>query len=149
MLARSIIAAALVAAGIAATPSAAYATSAAYTPEKICGKGFKRVKDGHRAMKTPKGSVYGHVYLTYNKRSGRNCVAAIKTVFAGTRTVTGVRLAVKGGGKAEEVGRFRHYAETGHLDGRWKCVTYEGWTRDPDDKVRAWGGRTTWGNCGG
>jgi hypothetical protein len=148
VLTRTIIAAALVAGGIAATPAAAHAT-AAYTPEQVCGKGFHRVKDGHRAMKTRKGTVYGHVYLMYSKRSGKNCVAAIKTRWAGERTVTGARLVVKGGGRSEDVQRYRYYAETGHVDGSWKCVTYEGWTRDPDNKITAWGGRTSWGNCQG
>ncbi|UBU10990.1 hypothetical protein [Nonomuraea gerenzanensis] len=149
MLIRSLMAATLVAAGIAALPSAAYAASAAYTPERVCGKGFHRVKDGHRAMRTRSGAVFGHVYLMYNKRSGKNCVAAIKTRFTGTRTVTGAYLEVRGGGRSEDAQRYQFYAETGHIDGAWKCVKYEGWTRDPDNRVTAWGGRKSWGNCDG
>lgn len=160
VLTRTLIAAALAAAGVAATPATALAATPAtatettvaaarHTPEQVCGKGFTRVKDGHRAMKTRKGTVYGHVYLMYSKRSGKNCVAAIKTRWAGERTVTGVRLVVKGGGRSEDVQRYRYYAETGHLDGSWKCVQYEGWTRDPDNRITAWGGRTSWGNCQG
>lgn len=81
MLTRTVIAATLVAAGIAAVPAPAYAASAVESPESICGPGFKRVADGHRPMKTRRGAVFGHVYLMYNKRSGKNCVAAIKTAF--------------------------------------------------------------------
>ncbi|MEU6720116.1 hypothetical protein ABZ897_52400 [Nonomuraea sp. NPDC046802] len=149
MLTRTVIAAALVAAGIAATPSAAYAASASFTPERVCGKDFKRVNDGHRAMKTRDGAVFGHVYLMYSKRSGKNCVAAIKTAYVGARTVTGASIEVKGGGKAEDAQKYRYYAETPHVDGAWKCVRYSGWTRDPDNRVKAWGGRTSWGNCKG
>lgn len=149
MLTRTIIAAALAAAGIAAVPAPAYAASAAYTPERVCGKGFNRVKDGHRAMKTSRGAVFGHVYLMYNKRTGKNCVAAIKTAYVGARTTTGAYLEVRGGGRSEDVQRYRYYAETGHLDGAWKCVRYSGWTRDPGNHVTAWGGRKSWGNCQG
>ncbi|MEV4013065.1 hypothetical protein AB0J35_21405 [Nonomuraea angiospora] len=149
MLTRTVIATALVAAGIAATPSAAYAATARYTPERVCGPGFHRVQDGHRAMKTREGAVLGHVFLMYNKRSGKNCVAAIKSAYTGTRTVTGAYLEVKDGGRAEDVQKYRFYAETGHIDGKWKCVKYAGWTRDPGNRVEAWGGRKTWGNCKG
>ncbi|NUP76517.1 MAG: hypothetical protein HOV96_03085 [Nonomuraea sp.] len=152
MLTRTVIAAALVAAGVAALPSSAYAASAASvteTPERICGPGFHRVQDGHRAMKTRDGAVFGHVYLMYDKRSGKNCVAAIKTAYRGTRTVTGASIEVRGGARSEDVRRYRFYAETGHIDGRWKCVKYAGWTRDPGNHVEAWGGRNSWGNCRG
>ncbi|MEV6038128.1 hypothetical protein AB0L65_43760 [Nonomuraea sp. NPDC052116] len=149
MLTRTVIATALVAAGIVATPSSAYAATARYTPERVCGPGFHRVKDGQRAMKTREGAVLGQVYLMYNKRSGKNCVTAIKSAYTGTRTVTGAYLEVRGGGRAEDVQKYRFYAETGHIDGKWKCVKYAGWTRDPDNRVEAWGGRKTWGNCKG
>ncbi|MEV1176293.1 hypothetical protein [Nonomuraea sp. NPDC049784] len=149
MLIRTVIATALVAAGVAATPSSAYAATASYTPERVCGPGFHRVKDGHRAMKTHEGAVFGHVYLMYNKRSGKNCVAAIKTAYTGTRTVTGAYLEVKGGGRSEDEQKYQYYAETGHIDGAWKCVRYAGWTRDPSGHVEAWGGRKGWSNCKG
>lgn len=149
MLTRTVIAASLVAAGIAATPAPAYAASAVQTPERICGPGFHRVQDGHRAMRTRDGAVFGHVYLMYHKRRGKNCVTAIKTAYRGTRTVTGALLVVRGGGRSEDVQRYRFHAETGHLDGSWKCVKYAGWTRDPDNRVQAWGGRGSWGNCRG
>ncbi|MFI7699148.1 hypothetical protein [Nonomuraea sp. NPDC049480] len=149
MLTRTVIAAALVAAGIAAIPSSAYAASARYTPERICGPGFHRVKDGHRAMKTQNGAVLGHVYLMYSKRAGKNCVTAIKTTYLGVRSVTGAYLEVKGGAKSEDEQKYRYYAETGHVDGAWKCVRYAGWTRDPHTRAEAWGGRESWGNCKG
>ncbi|GAA3226002.1 hypothetical protein [Nonomuraea helvata] len=149
MLIRTAIATALVAAGVAAIPSSAYAATAAYTPERVCGSGFHRVKDGHRAMETREGAVFGHVFLMYNKRSGKNCVAAIKTAYTGSRTLTGAYLEVKDGGKSEDVQKYQYYAETGHIDGAWKCVRYAGWTRDPSGRVEAWGGRKDWDNCKG
>ncbi|WP_125639734.1 hypothetical protein [Nonomuraea sp. WAC 01424] len=150
MLTRTVMAAGLVVAGIAATPASAAAASAATeSPEQVCGPGYHRVQDGHRAMKTREGAVFGHVYLMYDKRAGKNCVAAIKTAYRGSRTVTGASIEVRGGGRSEDVQRYRFYAETGHIDGSWKCVKYAGWTRDPDGRVEAWGGRNSWGNCGG
>ena len=80
-------------------------------------------------MRTRAGAVFGHVYLMYDKRSGKNCVAAIKTAYRGQRTVTGAILVVKGGARSADAGRYRYYAETGHLSGAWKCVRYEGWTK--------------------
>jgi hypothetical protein len=149
LLTRTIAAAALSLAGLVALPATAHATSAAYTPEKICGPGFKRVADGHRPMKLRDGAVLGHVYLMYNKRTGRNCVTAVKTAYAGVRTDTGAYLEVKGGGRSEDRQKYKHYAETGHIDGSWKCVKYAGWTRDPKGRVQASGGRDWWGNCAG
>lgn len=145
MFTRTVVAAVLAAAGVAAVPAPAYAE----TPERVCGKGFKRVQDGHRAMRTRAGAVFGHVYLMYDKRSGKNCVAAIKTAYRGQRTVTGAILVVKGGARSADAGRYRYYAETGHLSGAWKCVRYEGWTKDPSGAVTARGGRKAWGNCRG
>lgn len=161
MLTRTAIAAGLAAAGIAATPAAAAATptiatsaassvtAAPYTPERVCGPGFRRVNDGHRAMRTREGAVFGHVYLMYSKRSGKNCVAAIKTAYLGTKTTTGAGIIVRGGGRSEDQQKYRFYAETGHVDGSWKCVKFWGWTRDPSGHVEASGGRNSWGNCAG
>ena len=158
MLTRTVIAASLAAAGIAATPAAATATpttaassitAAPYTPERVCGPGFRRVKDGHRAMRTREGAVFGNVYLMYNKRSGKNCVAAIKTAYLGTKTTTGASIVVRGGGRSEDAQKYQFFAETGHIDGSWKCVKYWGWTRDPSGRVEASGGRNSWGNCAG
>ncbi|MFD1545163.1 hypothetical protein [Nonomuraea guangzhouensis] len=161
MLTRTAIAAGLAAAGIAATPTAATATptiatpaassvtAAPYTPERVCGPGFRRVRDGHREMRTREGAVFGHVYLMYSKRSGKNCVAAIKTAYLGTKTTTGAGIVVRGGGRSEDVQKYRFYAETGHVNGSWKCVKFWGWTRDPSGRVEASGGRNSWGNCAG
>jgi hypothetical protein len=161
VLTRTVIAASLAAAGIVAAPAAATAdttatpvsagtvSAAPYTPERVCGPGFRRVKDGHRAMRTREGAVFGHVFLMYNKRSGKNCVAAIKTAYVGKRTTTGASIIVRGGGRSEDAQKYKFYAETGHIDGSWKCVKYWGWTRDPSGKVEASGGRNSWGNCAG
>jgi hypothetical protein len=100
-------------------------------------------------MSTREGAVFGHVYLMYNKRSGKNCVAAIKTAYLGTKTTTGASIVVRGGGRSEDVQKYRFYAETGHVNGSWKCVKFWGWTRDPSGRVEAGGGRNTWGNCAG
>jgi hypothetical protein len=146
VLTRTIVAAALALAGIVATPSAAYAAPS--TPERVCGPGFQRVKAGHRAMKTRDGAVLGHVYLMYDKRSGKKCVTAIKTAYRGIRSVTGAYLEVRGGGRSEDVQSYRYYAETAHLDAAARCVRFAGWTRDPGNRLEAWGGRQSWGACG-
>lgn len=68
------------------------ALAAAYTPEAACAKesgrgGWTHVRDNKRAMKDGK-TVYGYVYLMWNRSLQKNCVAAIKTIFAGTPTYT-------------------------------------------------------------
>ncbi|WP_214320489.1 hypothetical protein [Nonomuraea sediminis] len=150
MFTRTVIAAAslLVTTGFA-TATPAQAASAPYSPERICGPGFHRVKDGHREIRTRDGDVFGHVFLMYSKRSGQNCVAAVKSEFVGKRTLVGASLEVRGGARSEDVQNYRFYAETGHLRGAWKCVKYTGWMRTPDGRVEAWGGRNSWGNCQG
>ncbi|NHN57276.1 hypothetical protein G9U51_16010 [Calidifontibacter sp. DB0510] len=131
------------------------ASSSEATPNSVvrsvCGSNYYVVRDGVRALKTPGGSVWGHVYLGYNRSSGYNCVVTTKSAYRGISTPTLARIAVVGmGGKGyrESWGNFKNYAYV-KAYGRNRCVAYWGdvsktWAGKP----HASGGRWAWGNCG-
>ncbi|SNT54226.1 hypothetical protein SAMN05216276_105813 [Streptosporangium subroseum] len=137
---------ALAAGVLAANP--AYAASNPYTPERVCGAGFTKVKDGTRPLKSG-SDTFGHVYLMYNRSTGYNCVVTIKDAFYRTATRTVATLTVKGGKKYTDVGNFKYYAGPVKVRARGKCVSYWGETRDTRlDFAEATGGRKAFGNCG-
>jgi hypothetical protein len=148
-----VVAVTAVAAGVlAANPAyAAYAAPAAYTPEGVCGKGFTKVKDGSRPLKSGR-DTFGYVYLMYNRKTGYNCVVSIKTAFARTATYTTATLTVKGSSgrpkSKTDAGNFKHYAGPVKVKARGKCVSYWGSTRNTRlDFAEATGGRKKFGNC--
>ncbi|MFI6512675.1 hypothetical protein ACIBCT_34135 [Streptosporangium sp. NPDC050855] len=140
---------ALAAGVLAADPAyAAYATSAVHTPERVCGAGFKRVKDGVRPVRAG-SDTFGYVHLLYNRRTGYNCVVTIKTAFRRTATHTTATLTVQGGRPKTDTGRFKYYAGPVKLKAGRRCVSYWGSIRDTRrDFTEATGGRRTFGNCG-
>ncbi|MEU4538480.1 hypothetical protein AB0G15_26900 [Streptosporangium sp. NPDC023825] len=145
-----VVAVTALAAGIlAANPAyTAYAASAPYTPEGLCGAGFTRAKDGVRPLKSGR-DTFGHVYLMYNRSTGYNCVVSIKTAFYRTATYTTATLTVKGSKPKTDAGKFKYYAGPVKVKARGKCVSYWGSTRDTRlDYAEATGGRKTFGNCG-
>ncbi|WP_433241806.1 hypothetical protein ACQPYK_36880 [Streptosporangium sp. CA-135522] len=133
----------------------AYAVASAYTPEGVCGTGFARVSDSSRPVKTPSGTVFGYVYLLYNRTTGFNCVTTIKSSFVGSSTYTSARLetqtkrikdepaqtAVKQDGKG-----YKYYAGPVTLYAKGYCVKY--WGVIQGGGQQASGGRNAWGNCG-
>ncbi|MEN3536111.1 hypothetical protein AAH991_13430 [Microbispora sp. ZYX-F-249] len=147
-----VVAAALAVGGLAANP--AYAISAGYTPEGVCGSGFGRVSDGTRAVKTRSGEVFGHVYLLYNRRTAQNCVVTIKSKYVGTPTRATAQLKVRLSGtrtaeKIDHAKKYKYYAGPVKLNARDKCVQYYGTIADTRvDGEIASGGRLKWGNCG-
>ncbi|MER5423910.1 hypothetical protein [Streptosporangium roseum] len=140
---------ALAAGVLAANPAyTAYAASAAYTPEGVCGAGFSRVQDGTRPLKSGR-DTFGHVYLMYNRSTGYNCVVTIKSAFYRTATYTTATLKVDGEKPKTDAGKFKYYAGPVKAKARGKCVAYWGSTRDTRlDFAEATGGRRTLGNCG-
>lgn len=147
-----VVAAALAVGGLVANP--AYAISAGYTPEGVCGSGFGRVThDGSRAVKTPSGQVFGRVYLLYNRSTGQNCVVTIKSAYVGTPTRTSAQLIVKLSNtrtaeKIDHLKKYKYYAGPVKLNAKGKCVKYYGTVADTRvDGEIASGGRLTWGNC--
>ena len=133
---------------------------------RLCGSGYRVVNDpggtpARRAVKTSAGVVYGHVYLTYNSSSRKNCVVTIKSRFVGVATWTVADLAVQGrsgpcSGWYCDWGNFKQYAggppnykTTVAAGGR--CVEYYGYIFSGPNAsgTMASGGRLSWGNCGG
>ncbi|MGW4795499.1 hypothetical protein ACWEPC_24095 [Nonomuraea sp. NPDC004297] len=149
------LAAALAAGAVLIHPTAAFAGS--YTPEAACAKesgysGWRHVSDNRRAVKTG-GSTWGYVYLMWNRGRQANCVAVIKSAFAGTPTFTQAILKVQGGAAYRDPGtltakKYKYYAAAiGY--GKGKCVQYEGYIADTrNDYTLAKGKRNSWGNCG-
>lgn len=140
---------ALAAGTIVVNPSSALA---AYSGPSACadqyGGSWVEVSDGRRALRTPFGDTWGTVYLTYNNSTGENCVATVKTAFAGTSTDTWATLKVQGVGSFTDRGSYRYYAAKKYK-AAGKCVAYEGGTGDTRvDRTYATGGRSAWGNCG-
>ncbi len=133
------------------------ALAAAYTPEAACAKesgrgGWTHVRDNKRAMKSGK-SVFGYVYLMWNRSLQKNCVAAIKTSYAGTPTYTQAILHVQGGGAYRDPGKltakkYKHFAAAiGY--GKGQCVDFEGYTTDTRvDYALAHARRGKFANCG-
>ncbi|MEU8177526.1 hypothetical protein AB0C14_32035 [Microbispora hainanensis] len=152
-----VVAAALAVGGLAANP--AYAISAGYTPEGVCGSGFGRVStDGSRAVKTPTGRVFGRVYLLYNRKTGQNCVVTIKSSYAGTATRTSATLVTQvrrhrdepvTTARKSDSGKYKYYAGPIKLYAKGLCVKYSGTIADTriNGEVAS-GGRSGWGNCG-
>ncbi|GAA3127259.1 hypothetical protein [Streptosporangium carneum] len=152
-----LLAAALAAGGLMAGPAhAATAAAASSSPESVCGSGFGRVGDGSRPVKTASGKVWGHVYLLYNRTTGYNCVATIKTSYAGRATYTSVTLQTQTRRVRDEpartatkkdAGQFKYYAGPIKLYAKNLCVKYWGVVKSPSGET-ATGGRGSWGNCG-
>jgi hypothetical protein len=129
------------------TTNPAYAVSAPYTPEGVCGAGFTKVKGGTSPLKSGR-DTFGYVYLMYNRSTGYNCVVSIKTAFYRSATYTTATLTVKGGKPKTDAGKFKYYAGPVKVKARGKCVSYWGSTRDTRlDFAEATGGRKAFGNC--
>jgi hypothetical protein len=132
----------------------------------LCGAGYHVVNDpdgtpARRPVKTSGGAVFGHVYLTYNNNTRKNCVVTIKSRFHGQATFTGAYLAVEGRNGSCGVwfcdeGNFGHFAggppnyrTTIAAGGR--CVAYYAymWSGPNRTGTFAEGGRLRMANCGG
>lgn len=134
----------------------AHAAAASYTPEGVCGSGFGKVSDGSRPVKTSSGKVWGYVYLLYNRTTGYNCVATIKTSYTGTATYTAATLQTQTRrirdeplhtASKKDAAPFKYYAGPVKLYAKGFCVKYWGVVKSPSGET-ATGGRGSWGNCG-
>ncbi|MEU1290637.1 spore-associated protein [Kitasatospora sp. NPDC005856] len=103
-----------------AVPAAANATTT-YTPQEACGSGYNTIA----SFDLPGGT--STVYLTYNKSTGKNCVATIKNSLVGTSTSTGAYVELADGSHREEgTGSYRYYA-TAYLYAAGQCIYYGGY----------------------
>ncbi|MEU7898720.1 hypothetical protein AB0B45_38420 [Nonomuraea sp. NPDC049152] len=142
---------ALAATTLTALPAVA---ATGYTPEGVCGSGFGRVTDGTRAVVDDNGTVFGHVYLLYNARTGENCTVTIKSKYVGEPTWTGVNLIRQGLDKPQDAGYYKYYAGPVKAYGKGRCVAFQGLVSGmrAGEKFTAstpvgLGERKAWGNC--
>ncbi|WFE19682.1 hypothetical protein O7621_17305 [Solwaraspora sp. WMMD937] len=139
---------------LSAAPASAH--SQAEVIQAACGSGYDIVSDGTRTIRTPSGTVYGYVYLTYNASNGNNCVVTRKTAYHGTPTRTRVQIGVQQSNGTvvyyDDAGDYSHYANR-TVYAADRCVNYFGWiwnvpTASTAAGTLASGGRTQLGNCG-
>ncbi|WP_379570360.1 hypothetical protein [Nonomuraea mangrovi] len=133
--------------------SPASAAAAPYSPEAACAEtagygGWTNATDGRRTLKTPFGDTFGYVQLMWNGSRGTNCVATIKTAFAGTATTTNATLSIKHGRTYTDTKSYKYYAAV-VAKAAGQCVKYSGYTFDTrQDATSAHGGRGSYSNCG-
>ncbi|MFG3435853.1 protein kinase [Nonomuraea sp. NPDC047897] len=115
-----------------ASPKPTQATNP-HTPVSVCGSGFYVQRQGSFAG--------GVTYQLYNNATGENCVVTMKTADIGKATSVSATLEIQGGPSRTDSGSFEYYAGPVKLQGKGKCVRFEG---------GAGSSRTSsdWGNCG-
>lgn len=107
--------------GSGSTPSKSTSTqtktgSNPYSPEQICGSGFKRVDSAGLGSQ-------GSVYLLYSTSTGQNCVTAVRKSGSG-KVSARAYLEVKGQKRATDAGTFQYYA--GPVKAPRTCVKWGG-----------------------
>lgn len=133
------------------TPAAAHTERQAINA--ACGSGYGVVSDGRRAVTTSSGRIYGYVVLTYSSSTGRNCVVTYKhnnSPYHGTSTRTVACLDLQGqGGTNCDGGNFYHWEDRERY-AAGTCVAYWGYIySEPGyNGTQAYGGRSSFGNCG-
>ncbi|GLW05024.1 peptidase M23 [Microtetraspora sp. NBRC 13810] len=90
-----------------------------YTPEKVCGSGYKKVDSA------AVGSA-ATAYLLYNASSGSNCVVTMKKTSVGTKTAVTAYLEVKGKARATDSGSYAYYAGPVRAPAKQTCVKWGG-----------------------
>jgi hypothetical protein len=114
-----------------------------------CGSGYNVVASGK--VKTSNGSVWGTVYLTYSKRTKKNCVTVVKSAYKGVSTRSKVTLWVKGGSPYSSSidERVKYWGGPATLKAGSHCVKYQAILWSKNEVNKATGGSTKrWGNCG-
>jgi serine/threonine protein kinase len=103
-----------------------------YTPQRLCGGGY-RVVDTH--------SLGGATaYLLYNGNTGVNCVVTMVPKSTG-KTFLSATLQVRDGGRGGRTGAFPFYAGPVRLPAKGKCVMWGG-----ASKTARW--TSGWSHCG-
>ncbi|MEU4511410.1 spore-associated protein A [Nonomuraea wenchangensis] len=114
--------------------------AAAATPEGICGSGY-------RVIDQMTDSPWGTYYLLYNGGNGYNCVVAIKSRGAGTKTFTEARIQVQGSSTIHrDSGQFESYAGPVRVYANNKCVQWGG--RFSDYTGQTFQTLSGWEHCG-
>jgi hypothetical protein len=94
-----------------------------YTPERVCGAGYKQVD---RAGLQSGGAAVGTVYLLYDAASGFNCVVTVKSASVGAKTAASAYLEVQGRQRVTDAGRFAFYAGPVRAAAPGRCVRWGG-----------------------
>jgi hypothetical protein len=94
-----------------------------YTPERVCGAGFKQVD---RADLRSGSAAVGTVYLLYNAANGSNCVVTLKSASVGQKTPASAYLEVQGQPRTTDAGRFAFYAGPVRAAAPGRCVRWGG-----------------------
>ncbi|GAA0923018.1 M23 family metallopeptidase [Nonomuraea longicatena] len=99
-------------------PSTPAGSSNPYSPEKVCGSGFRRIDAA------PLGSA-GTVHLLYNSATGENCVTTVRSSGSGKVAMTAY-LEAKGKARGQDKGSFQYYAGPVKTQARGICVKWGG-----------------------
>lgn len=104
-----------------ATVMGATAASAApdVTPQGVCGSAYKTVNS------VPVGSL-GTVYLTYNSKNGKNCVATIRTNPGTAKDMSTYVYVPDTDEWAGDSGNYTSYAGPAYVYGKGHCVSWGG-----------------------
>jgi hypothetical protein len=94
-----------------------------YTPERVCGAGYKQVD---RAELRSGSAAVGTVYLLYNAANGFNCVVTLKSASVGQKTPASAYLEVQGRQRVTDTGRFAFYAGPVRAAAPGRCVRWGG-----------------------
>lgn len=95
--------------GLVATGGTASAASNPYD-YTVCGSGYRLVSDGVIDVRTPGGTRYAQMYVTWNSSSKLNCVVVIKRRYVGTRTEMIATVQADRSEGSVDRGNFKYYA---------------------------------------
>ncbi|MFF0575602.1 spore-associated protein A [Streptosporangium saharense] len=128
----------------------AQAAANPYTPEGVCGSGY-RVVDSRPLEHRTLSNTGGRVYLLYNSSNGYNCAVTIKGVAVGKQTGTEVTLLVRTSGdnstRYSNGGDFKYYAGPVRARAAGKCVEVFGHTFSTTSS-NSYYAIIPWGHCG-
>ncbi|MBB5966682.1 hypothetical protein [Planomonospora venezuelensis] len=140
---------------VAAMPLSAQEASASaaapFTPQGVCGAGFKKVSEtGVQASDPPGSPVIGNVYLLYRSATREYCAVTMKTASpraaarmrVGLGTMTRALLSMQ-----EMTGRYKRYIGPLKLRTNVKCIRYSGMIQLPGEDPVV--GQDRFGSCPG
>lgn len=118
-----------------------------YTPEGVCGSGYRRVSPDATLTLKNGSQVWGHTYLLYSSATRKNCVVTLKQFEVGVETFTVADLQVQGSNMVGDAGYYSYYAGPYYAYAPGRCVRIHGviWEDDMVRYAQAYG---PYGWCG-
>ncbi|MFI5609044.1 hypothetical protein [Amycolatopsis sp. NPDC051903] len=145
--AQTTLAAAIAVVTMALFAPPAQAATNPYTPEGVCGSGYRRVSpDATLALKNG-SAVWGYTYLLYSSTTRKNCVVTLKQFEVGVSTYTVAQLQVQGSNMVGDANYYSYYAGPYYAYAPGKCVRIHGVIWE-DDMVRVAQAYGPYGWCG-